>query len=82
MVLDSLRPTTSGGRHPAFFVTRPTLTARLPYLLIDTAKLQQFSYTSKFSPSIWGDFQHELMRFLIEDAHARHSSCKHGFALA
>jgi hypothetical protein len=30
---------------------------------IDTAKIQRIIYTSKFCPSIWGDFQHEFDEF-------------------
>ena len=49
MVLDSLRPSTSGGRHPAFVIRS-----------FDNAKVRHFSFASKFCPSIWGDFQHEF----------------------
>ena len=52
LVLDSLRPSTSGGRHPAFVIRS-----------FDNAKVRHFSFASKFCPSIWGDFQHEFDEF-------------------
>ena len=54
MVLDSLRPTTSGGRHPAFLCLRS----------FDDAKVQLFSCGSKFRGPIWPDFQHKMPQFL------------------
>ena len=57
MVLESLRPTASGGRHPALCLSFGLRTS----FLIDNAKVQQFSCASKFRPSIWGDFQHKII---------------------
>ena len=48
MVLDTLRPTTSGDRPPAF-------------CLLDNAKVQHFSCVSKFRPSNWADFDEEFI---------------------
>ena len=33
-------------------------------LMIDNAKVQHFSYDSKFQPPIWPDFQHKIAQFL------------------
>lgn len=52
MVLESLRPTTSGGRPPACAIRS-----------FDNAKVRNISCASKFRPSIWTDFQHKITQF-------------------
>lgn len=56
MVLESLRPTASGDRHPALCLSFGLRTS----FLIDNAKVQHFSCASKFWALIWGDFKHEF----------------------
>ena len=52
MVLDLISASYIGWPNPAFVS-----------LMIDNAKVRRLSYTSKFCPSIWGDFQHEFGEF-------------------